>query len=106
MCGCIYVFVVSFLLEKMAEFGLFSLEEDDDYGNMFITQESSNNSGIIDGGVGESKELNEEFLSVKHDDFTSPCALLVSNPAHYSDISDDEVFEKMDISTNNVRYVY
>ena len=56
---------------------LFSLEEDDDYEGLFITQSSSNsdNSGLLG---------NPE-------DFTSPCVSLEAQKGHgaqYSDISD------------------
>ena len=67
----------------------FSLE-DDEYGDLFITQESNENS------VSEVVRNEEEVgvLGVSATDFQSPCHSLFDKShgflPHYSDISDDE----------------
>ena len=62
---------------------VFSLEDDSE-SNMFLTQESSNNS---DSG------RNTGILGDPYD-FTSPCASLLScKQDQYSDISDDDFFQ-------------
>ena len=74
---------------------MFSLEDDDDYGDIFITQTPKKVNEV----VMEEKDLNEsvdyEFLGVKSTDFASPCTSLVGRSAlsvcDYSDISDDEM---------------
>ena len=67
----------------------FSLEEDD-YGDLFITQEVNN---------GDGKELvknfdnQDDFLGLNPHDFQSPCKSVVGaklNECHYLDISDFE----------------
>ena len=78
------------------EFGVFSLE-DDDYSELFITQESrksENNdekSGDFKGNVVEGMQFG-----IAEDDFQSSCQSMISdlNNPMYSDISDDEnIFE-------------
>ena len=71
---------------------MFLLEEDEDYGNLFITQESSQNvsDGIINEGYNDEKDC--EFLAVSEADFNSLCASLIPCECMYLDIS-DEVFQ-------------
>ena len=73
----------------------FSLE-DDDYGDMFITQSSKDNDEIVPDDDNSNKEL---FLGLLKIDFSSPCSSLLkdqSDSSHqYSDISDYEE-ESMD----------
>ena len=63
---------------------LFSLE--DDYGDMFLTQSDK----VINDCDSEKSEILPDPM-----DFSSPCVSLVSNQnsTHYSDISDDDLFE-------------
>ena len=71
---------------------LFSLEEDDGYGDLFLTQ-SSRITNVTDN-VDMAEE--EDFLGVKVSDFHSPCKSLLEiglqYSTHYSDISDEEEF--------------
>ena len=66
--------------------------EDDDFGDLFITQE-----GKSDGLI-EQMDVEEEgvelFLGLNQDDFTFPIMSTHRDPAlMYSDISEDEAFE-------------
>ena len=65
----------------------FSLEEDEDFANIFITQEPSND-GSKNNSVSDGK--SDEFLGLDPMDFTSPCSSLINGVPHYSDISNDE----------------
>ena len=81
----------------------FSLE-DDDYGNIFITQESSSNSDVV-FDLDKSGENEELFLGVKLTDFKSPNVSQVDtirNPM-YSDISDDDDLEDFQIPSSQKR---
>ena len=65
---------------------LFSLEDNDDCNELFITQSSPTNDGNIPGnGIG---------ITDNPMDFSSPCVSLLPGSgvesAHYSDISEDE----------------
>ena len=82
---------------------VFSLE-DEDYGNMFITQESGNNENLI-GNLDNSDNEGEFFLGVKATDFASPCVSQVTSHqnAMYSDISDAEDFENFEIPSSQNR---
>ena len=84
---------------------LFSLE-DDEFSELFITQEPSVNNHEDEDKDQESIEMDNNFQFGKaSNDFSSPCVSLVRRNMpelpHYSDISDDEnVFEKsMDIDS-------
>ena len=72
---------------------VFSLE-DDDYGDLFITQQSSNDQNIK-SNLDKSEEEDGLFLGIETSDFKSPCLSVVSplKNAMYSDISDAEDFE-------------
>ena len=71
---------------------MFSLEEEEDYGGLFITQESSQ-SVQKEGNNSEKMVCDDDgFLGLDPADFKSPCASIVANEFHYSDISEDEVF--------------
>ena len=80
----------------------FSLE-DDDYGDMFITQNSKDNIEIVPDDDNSNKEL---FLGLLKNDFSSPCLSLLkgqSDSSHqYSDISDYEE-ESMDQNDSEPR---
>ena len=84
---CVWKFcVVSFTLLIMENYSL----EDDDFGDMFITQSSNDNGG--DSLLMEMEESGN-FLGIDRFDFQSPCSTLLrseSDVAHYSDISDFE----------------
>ena len=73
----------------MENMDVFSLEEDD-YGDMFITQSSSNSSQVESSG-------NKVEILGDGADFVRPMCSLVSNvedkSCKYSDISEDEDFE-------------
>ena len=79
---------------------VFSLEEDA-YGDMFITQESSQ----IGDSLGKEDKVEDEdglFLGLSQSNFSSPCVSFVSqssNNAMYPDISDAEDFEKNENSS-------
>ena len=62
--------------ELFMEPEVFSLE-DDDYGNMFITQESSQYEDLVEK---EDKIDNEDglFLGLSQSDFSSPCVSVLS----------------------------
>ena len=88
-CGCV-VFVILIFGLKMASSGVFSLE-DDDYGDLFITQKSN----VVQESI--EKDENDDsglFLGVAELDFKSPCKKLIPmdglKNAIYSDISEDE----------------
>ena len=94
-----------FYIGNMADFNVFSLE-DDDVGDMFITQTPS----VNDGEVGESEKVEDlmEFsdksqMGLQCNDFSSPCVSLLSKKkiegAVYSDISDDD----FDIPSSQLR---
>ena len=83
----------------MSEFNIFSLEDDDDFGNLFITQEPSQVQSVISSGLNKESGENGGFLGVDERDFASPCLSLVRKEFQYSDISDDEVFDKEDSKT-------
>ena len=75
----------------MASFSL----EDEDMGELFLTQESRNLDKIEDISGGK----NEQFLGVNINDFSSPCVSLVrdnNKNLQYSDISEDETGNDMD----------
>ena len=80
----------------------FSLE-DDDYGDMFITQSSKDNIEIVPDEDNSNKEL---FLELPKNDFSSPCSSLLKGQSdsnhQYSDISDYEE-ESMDQNDNEPR---
>ena len=77
---------------------LYSLEDDEEFGNIFITQEpSEDNNGDVSNGKGDADGGDGDFLGVNVMDFTSPCSSLLKNVNQYSDISDDKM---LDISTN------
>ena len=78
----------------MSDFNLFSLEEDDEIGNLFITQEPSHSVSEVVDVSKENESNNREFLGVNQSDFASPCSSLLNKEFQYSDISDDEVFDK------------
>ena len=82
---------------------VFSLE-DEDYGNMFITQESSN-SDTLQNFKDKSDDEDEFFLRVKTTDFASPCVSQVMplKDLMYSDISDCEDFENFEIPSSQNR---
>ena len=75
---------------------MYSLE-DDDYGDMFITQ-SSKEYDYSDKSEVVSMEGDENlFLGVNTTDFTSPCKSVLDNgkqDSMYSDISDFEENDK------------
>ena len=82
---------------------VFSLE-DDDYGDMFITQ----SGGQSDNLCNEVEKSNKEsglFLGLEETNFSTPCVSQfksVHNPV-YSDISDDKVFEDIQIPSSQKR---
>ena len=96
---CIVVSVFCFVMEN------FSLE-DDDYGDLFITQSSNDNGGSR--LIQESSE-NDKFLGLNAGDFQSPCTSLVKSHLHssqYSDISDcEEEIAGVSTQNNENRYV-
>ena len=104
LCSSVLLFV-NFLIQigLIMDQELFSLE-DDDYGDLFITQESSKSSEMpLD--MDKSCDESELFLGVEPADFKSPCLSQVGpirNPM-YSDISDDEVFEEEKKSSSQNR---
>ena len=69
---------------------LFSLEEDD-FGDLFLTQKDTNNVANQDINHEDDSEM---FLGKSEQDFQSPCASLVcdrkESSAMYLDISDFE----------------
>ena len=69
---------------------VFSLEEEDDYGGLFLTQSGSVKEVQNDVDMQES----DEFLGLPTTDFQSPCASILNIGDNlvpcYSDISDDE----------------
>ena len=72
----------------------FSLE-DEDMGDLFLTQNSSN----LDKEEEKEDNENEEFLGLSAMDFSSPCVSLipqVEKSSHYSDISDDDDMFEME----------
>lgn len=77
----------------MSNLDLFSLEEDDDFGNLSITQEPTSQENMCVEYDNGKVENNDKFLSLNKDDFVSPCTSFSSRNPQYSDISDDEVFE-------------
>ena len=82
-CGVLYV---GHFIVKMDVFSL----KDEDTSGLFNTQESNNNSYLIEE---KSDDENCYFLGLSADDFTSPCPLIVSKKVYTpqcSDISDDE----------------
>ena len=68
--------------------------KDDDYGDIFITQECNNNDGSVDKLCEEMEVDDSVFLGVNPEDMQSPCMSLVKpkyeGVAYYSDISDWE----------------
>ena len=82
------------------EWEMFSLE-DDNHGNMFITQESSKSENLLDE-LYESDEDSNLFCGVRENDFQSPVVSKVNviwNPM-YLDISEDKVFEDFHIPSS------
>ena len=71
--------------------------EDEDYGDMFITQSSSRVN--VEENDGTNSILGNEM------DFASPCALLINREnvtvSQYSDISDVEDFQIPSSQANN-----
>ena len=78
--------------------------EDDDYENMFITQESKINedNNVKSDGIADDGDL---FLGVHAMDFKLPCVsqLTSSQSAVYSDISDAEDIEDFEIPSSQKR---
>ena len=71
----------------------FSLEDDEEYNNLFITQTPKENVNGSEGSEIVKSNENDSFLGVNVTDFTSPCLSLTTKPlqsAQYSDISDEE----------------
>ena len=70
---------------------VFLLEEEDSYGDIFVTQTPKVQSVDMD----INKEEESSFLGLLADDFRSPCTSLLSlgsnTGAQYLDISDDEM---------------
>ena len=70
---------------------LFSLQEEDDYGDIFITQTPK----VQEVGNEGNSAKDGQFLGLDCDDFQSPCASILDistgNVPYYSDISDDEM---------------
>ena len=76
------IFEYIFIMEQ------FSLEEND-YSDMFITQEVSD---IKDNNCESDGEM-DKFFGLNADDFASPMVSIIDdkkNAPHYSDISDDD----------------
>ena len=70
--------------------------EDDDYGNLFITQETSNVDNIVQN-MDKSDDENDSVFGIDAMDFSSPNVSVVKgHNAMYSDISDVEDFEPND----------
>ena len=85
---------------------VFSLE-DDDYGNMFITQETNNSENLVNK-LDKSYDEDRVFLGVNESDFAMPCLSIVKPVlnAMYSDISDDEDIDDFQIPSSQKRYLY
>ena len=70
---------------------LFSLEDEEDYGDIFITQSPKVQEVGNDGNFAKDRK----FLGLDRNDFQSPCASILDiadgNAPYYSDISDDEM---------------
>ena len=83
MCSDL-VYIYFILLGLIIMEPVFSLE--DDYGDMFLTQ---SDNVITESDSGKSEILPDPM------DFSSPCVSLVlsQDTTHYSDISDDDLFE-------------
>ena len=85
---------------KMSGFEkLFSLE-DDEWSELFITQEPRNNIAEILEKTDENLQMEcGKFLGTYGNDFALPCTWVVQkgNMPIYSDISDDEDFQKLHI---------
>ena len=81
---CVHVLII--FVTIMDTFSL----EDDDFGDLFITQSSSNDNGNT---LQEEKD-GDTFLGLNQSDFQSPCSSVRSNlnvsETQYSDISDFE----------------
>ena len=76
---------------------LFSLE-DDEWSELFITQELRNNIAEILEKTDENLPMEcGKFLGTYGNDFASPCTSVVQkgNMLIYPDISDDEDFQKL-----------
>ena len=68
--------------------------EDEECSQLFITQESKDNSNYEKNENCEKMEVNDSvYLGNSSTDFSSPCVSLVSRDSIYSDISDDDDFE-------------
>ena len=84
---------------------MFSLEDDEEMNNLFITQTPSANSDKIVKNDKGDEDYNM-FLGVAENDFQSPCSSLVTKDDSvfkYSDISDDELVGNEKISVPNDR---
>ena len=78
--------------------------EDDDFGDLFITQSSTTGSDVVDN---KNEEENQLFWGLNPMDMQSPCTSYVSNNVtenDYSDISDWEINDiDMEISSSQKR---
>ena len=78
----------------MAENNVFSLE-DEDCGNIFITQESNSDSKLMVQDEESDLEFDSVF-GISASDFQSPCVSMVKPSENiYSDISDADDFEQL-----------
>lgn len=87
---------------------MFSLEEDDNYHNMFITQTPKDTHVTSEDNYGSFSGENDQILGINALDFQSPFSSLVtnrSNVTHYSDISDEEFDIPLSQNTRNIRLV-
>ena len=85
---------------------IFSLE-DDDYGDMFITQSGGNNQNLATE-LDKSSKDDVLFLGLEQADFTSPCVSQfksVHDPS-YSDISGEEDLADFEIPSSQKRWVH
>ena len=96
--GC----VVFLCLIKMSELEIFSLEEDDEFNNLFITQEPSQSVDNSEKSDYKMEVDSNTIFGLSADNFQSPCSSIVPQ-AQYSDISDDDVFMPSQFSMNENR---
>ena len=92
------LYLCSFLFVIM---DTFSLEDDEDVSNMFITQTPSSNSQNVTEKE-EENDADDMFLGLLENDFQSPCSSLVQKDHtvfNYSDISDEEFVDNVKTST-------
>ena len=97
-CTC---FVLLLFVKKMEKY---SLEEEDDYGGLFLTQSASQSVNMDKNDEEERMENDDEsweFLGLDSRDFQSPCCSLVNKSTGsaqvYSDISDND-FDMIEVS--------